>query len=102
MNGKQKWSYMRIIVALCLGFLAAFCVAAYVALWFGVDTINVLKIVAAIFGGELVMMLLKKMLGIKNEGKAVTKPATIAKPTENKPPGVGVVASINAGADRPG
>ena len=55
-------SYMKKIVAVCIGVIIAFAVGAYVSAWFEVDTVQVLTIVTGVFGGELVLTVLLKLL----------------------------------------
>jgi len=53
---------MKIIVGLCIATIITFAAASHVSAWFGVDTIPVLQIVSAIFGGELLLMVVLKLL----------------------------------------
>lgn len=67
MNDKQKNLYMKRVVALCLSFCAVIIVATYVALWFGVDTTAVMTCGCGLFGGELVMTCVIKLISDKRE-----------------------------------
>jgi len=53
---------MKIIVSVCIVTLIVFCAAAYVSEWFGVNTVPVLQIVAAVFGGELLLTVVLKLM----------------------------------------
>ena len=63
MNEKQKGRWMKRIVALCLLFCAVMVVATYIAAWFAVDTAVVMTCACVLFGGELVMTLVIKIIG---------------------------------------
>lgn len=76
MNQKQKSRWMKIIVAFCLIFCACFAVGAFVAMWFNVDETEILKVVFGLFGGELLMNLVIKLVKDKDGAKK-----TEAKPT---------------------
>ena len=55
-------SYMKKIVAVCIATVIVFAVASHVSAWFDVDTVPVLTIVAGIFGGELLLTVVLKLL----------------------------------------
>lgn len=68
MNQKQKGRYMKRIVAFCLTFLTALFVASYVLLAaLGVDTEAYLTLGCGVFGGELLMTLVLRLAGDKND-----------------------------------
>lgn len=68
MNQKQKGRYMKRIVAFCLTFLTALFVASYVLLAaLGVDTEAYLTLGCGVFGGELLMTLVLRLVGDKND-----------------------------------
>lgn len=70
MNQKQKGRYMKRIVAFCLTFLTALFVASYVLLAaLGVDTEAYLTLGCGVFGGELLMTLVLRLVGNKNDPK---------------------------------
>lgn len=72
MRRRKAWDaghWMKRVVGLCLLFCATFAVATYVGLYFGVDALDVLKVVVGLFGGELVMTLIIKLIGDSGERK---------------------------------
>lgn len=67
MNQKQKGRYMKQIVVFCLAFLTALFVASYVLLAaLGVDTEAYLTLGCGVFGGELLMTLVLRLVGDKD------------------------------------
>jgi len=70
--------YLKVIVSLCIGTLILFGVAVYVSAWFGVDTVPVLQVMAAVFGGELLLTAILKITEKptpKKEKKAKEEPS---------------------------
>ena len=67
MNQKAKVRFMNVMVCLCLGFTALMIVACYVGRWFGVDTSHELTVTATVFGGELMLMMGKKLIQDKRK-----------------------------------
>lgn len=83
MKGSSKTRYLKWIVTYCIALLTLVIIAVYVAAWFGVDTGNVLTASCGVFGGELLLTVLIKIMGGK-AADATTKPA--ARPTTEKKP----------------
>ena len=67
MPEKKRIDFMMILVCFCLVFTALMIVACYVGRWYGVDTTHELTITAGLFGGELVLMMVKKLTTKKGE-----------------------------------
>ena len=65
---RERFRFMNVMVCLCLGFTALMIVACYVGRWFGVDTSHELTVTATVFGGELTLMMVKKLTQGKKEG----------------------------------
>ena len=66
MNERKRFRFMNVLVCLCLGFTALMAAACYVASWFGVDTDHELTVTATVFGGDLVLMMVKKLIEKKD------------------------------------
>lgn len=62
MNNKAKTRFMKMVVWFCIAFTALVIVACYVASWFGVDTDSVLTHTCAVFGGELLLTVVLRLL----------------------------------------
>ena len=62
MKKKEATRYMKIIVSVCIVTVIVFAAAAYASVWFKVDTVPILQIVATLFGGELLMTVVLKVL----------------------------------------
>lgn len=62
MNKKAKTRFMKFIVWFCILFTALVIVACYVAAWFGVDMDSVLTHTCAVFGGELLLTVVLRLL----------------------------------------
>ncbi len=62
MKKKSKARFMKVIVWTCIGFTALVILACYVAAWFGVDTDSVLTHTCAVFGGELLLTVVLRLL----------------------------------------
>ena len=62
MPQKAKTRFMTRMVRFCIGFTAFMIIACYVARWFGVDTSHELTITATVFGGELLLTVVLKLL----------------------------------------
>ncbi len=75
MNQKQKGRYMKRIVAYCLALLTVLFVASYALLAaFGVDTEAYLTLGCGVFGGELLMTLVLRLVGDKDDPKKPNDP----------------------------
>ena len=55
MGKKEKNRFMKVIVTVCITTIIVFAVGAFVSLWFKVNTVPVLQVLAAVFGGELLL-----------------------------------------------
>lgn len=67
MNRKAKTRFLTRMVRFCVGFTAVVIVACYVAAWFGVDMDSVLTHTCAVFGGELLLSALLRLLEKEKE-----------------------------------
>ncbi len=92
MKGSSKTRYLKRIVAYCIALLTIVIVAVYIAAWFDVDTGNLLTATCGVFGGELLLTVVIKIMGGKAEtaskptatiaqSKATTDKASTQKPT---------------------
>lgn len=71
MNKKSKTRFMKMVVWFCIAFTALVIGACYVAAWFGVDTDSVLTHTCAVFGGELLLTVVLRLL--EKEGSTKEK-----------------------------
>lgn len=69
MNKKSKTRFMKMVVWFCIAFTALVIVACYVAAWFGVDTDSVLTHTCAVFGGELLLTVVLRLLEKESPAK---------------------------------
>lgn len=74
MKGSNKTRYLKWIVVYCIALLTLVIVAVYIAAWYGVDTGNVLTATCGVFGGELLLTVVIKIMGGRAEG--TLKPTT--------------------------
>ncbi len=70
-NQSNRW--MKGIVKYCIVFTSVVIVACYIASWFGIDTDAQLQVTAMVFGGELLMTVVIKLMGDSKEKKEETK-----------------------------
>lgn len=68
MNKRESTRFMKRMVRFCLGFTAAVVAACYVAAWHRVDTGNVLASTCTVFGGELLLTLVLRLLEKPTKG----------------------------------
>jgi len=62
MKKKEATRFMKIIIMLCIATVIVFAAMAYLSAWFRIDTVPVLQIIAALFGGELLLTVVLKLL----------------------------------------
>ena len=59
---KAAIGFMKVVVTICIITLIVFAVGAYVSAWYSVNTVPVLQVVAAVFGGELLLTVVLKLI----------------------------------------
>ena len=68
---KEAVRYLQRIVTLCIVNVMGFSITSYVAAWFDVNTVPILAIVVGVFGLELILTAVIKLVG-KEEPKKET------------------------------
>lgn len=69
MSKKKQVSFMTKTVVICLSFTAAMIIACYVGRWYGIDTSHELTITSVVFGGEMILLIVKKLIDDQRGGK---------------------------------
>ena len=66
----KRWEavrYLQRIVTLCIVNVMGFSIASFIAAWYGVDTVPILAIVVGVFGLELILTAVIKLVEPKKE-----------------------------------
>ena len=62
MKNKHKGLFSRVLVCYCIGFMTLLTIAAFIILGFtGYDATGILGVAAGVFGGELLLLCLKRI-----------------------------------------